>query len=1027
MGDEFKIDKIQFVKVLKTSQVSEEQIEVLWKSYQTTGKLPDYFQSLLNVSNKDETNKPADNKLTANSSINTVFSSSPLFSDFGLGIEKSIKAAPPKMEGESKLQQSSFTYEQSKDYTINYIGNSTKQSIKAFKDASENEGVVSKGYNSVKEFFDTKLAKSSVARGLYAEQTGVYLMDRANKGDLTKNEYYDSKMNLLMKLVPGSQTMSDSDKAILREKFSIYSPEDLNKHIDQLKTCSDETYQALGKAAKKAIKQEKAFNVQPIEGNNRLKKHSIDNSYHIQGGDELITFEEVFASERVAEYKKENIEKFNEKSNQLTLATTVQEKNDSLHKLLDENISLLRENNEFSVSKEAADASNMRMETSFVQSMKSLYGDDSEKINDAMKKLNGGDSITYENGKLKYSEFAQGTKSYGLASMAEKLLAKTDENCKKVMGGKKLEDYEQDYANTYLKTYGEKNAKELTQAYTNDQEGFVQKTKMAVQVGGMVVAVGGLFVPGPGWVATAGVATSTFGGTAVGALNEATRKNGMSEDAKNEIKKEIGMNIAFLGLGVGAGALGTTARAALVAKNCPKMVAFVGEYGTNAVASLIGDMALNGELDLKQESFGQAMILISSIAAHKKLTAGNAMPKTELTTEINKELPSIGPNEVIIRDAVAENIVKPINAQVEGGTKNLFITRAIVRKLEVPTTELPKTNVNNNPGVTKIADRLNISPEKRVNIANTTKEIFSTTNQHFEEIKGSFEKTFQDVDGVELQIRVKAEDGLEEKAYRILERVVTKKNKLVKKLDAAASDVEKNKINRQIAEQDQLFEALTVEYSILHANLNDGLGQRIIMSNPSSQNVDKVVQKIISGIEKDEFRIGEIENYGADENHLYFNQEQIDRIKTACKKKGINAESANKYKDSGYTSTQMDLIYKNGVRCELQFRGNKIHEWSESEHLLHDFAEGKDVAKGNKEIENLLKPIYDALRVKNANPELKEAYNKYGKDCYKEAWDIEMSNPTKPLTLPGGVPKELDKQYIIKTHKQLVQIQNKSK
>jgi FPC/CPF motif-containing protein YcgG len=68
--------------------------------------------------------------------------------------------------------------------------------------------------------------------------------------------------------------------------------------------------------------------------------------------------------------------------------------------------------------------------------------------------------------------------------MSEKLLAKTDTNLNKILNGKKLEDYQQDYAKSYLAAYGDKNSNELAKAYSNDQENAVQKAKMGVQVGG---------------------------------------------------------------------------------------------------------------------------------------------------------------------------------------------------------------------------------------------------------------------------------------------------------------------------------------------------------------------------------------------------------------------------------------------------------------------------------------------------------------------------------------------------------------
>ena len=121
----------------------------------------------------------------------------------------------------------------------------------------------------------------------------------------------------------------------------------------------------------------------------------------------------------------------------------------------------------------------------------------------------------------------------------------------------------------------------------------------------------------------------------------------------------------------------------------------------------------------------------------------------------------------------------------------------------------------------------------------------------------------------------------------------------------------------------------------------------------------------------------------------------------------------------------MDLVYKNGVRCELQVRDDKVNDWSEAEHVIHDFDDGK--VNPNKEITNLLAPTHDALRYKNSNPDLIKSYKKYDADCYVYAWDQAMLKSTKPLVLPDGIPKALENVNIIKTHKKVLEMQNKSK
>lgn len=619
MGDDLKIDKIQFANVLRTSRVSEDQIELLWNNYQTTGKLPEHFLSLLNISNKPAENKDAPKTPT---SINTVFNDAPIQGNLSLGLSVQ-KSKPHTIETTETLnkhesttpQNIAMTDAQAKDFTINSFGTALKSSRDSFLAAAENEGIVSKGYNSVKEFFNSEMSKSAVTRELYAEQTGVVLMDRANKGDLTKQEYYDAKIKLLMNMMPDAKTMSAKDKAILENNCRTFTPEKLNNFIQTVATCNPADYQALEKRNQALIKQDKPTQFLKDSSRNQLTINSkAHKAYQISGANEKITFEEVFLAERENVYKKENVEQFKNQEALFSYANEAQTKAEAIHSLLDSDVALVKGNNEGAVDKMTEKNSNTRLAISLADAMKELYGEDSKKIDAKLKELGANNLLSYENGRVQIGGLAKSIESHLLVSTAEKLLAQTDANRKKALGGKKIEEHEKDYATSYIKAYGSKNPKKLAEAYSNDQEGFVQKVKMGVQVGGMIIAVA---AP----EAYAGIAAlgATFGGTAIGALNESTRKNGMSPEAKAEIKKELVTNMEFLAVGIGAGTLGTSAKAALVAKNCPKLVTFAGEYGTNAVGALMGDMAINGELDLKQESIGQAMILISSIVAHKKM------------------------------------------------------------------------------------------------------------------------------------------------------------------------------------------------------------------------------------------------------------------------------------------------------------------------------------------------------------------------------------------------------------------------
>lgn len=90
-------------------------------------------------------------------------------------------------------------------------------------------------------------------------------------------------------------------------------------------------------------------------------------------------------------------------------------------------------------------------------------------------------------------------------------------------------------------------------------------------------------------------------------------------------------------------------------------------------------------------------------------------------------------------------------------------------------------------------------------------------------------------------------------------------------------------------------------------------------------------------------------------------------------------KTKNAVKDSGYTSSQMNIIYKffNGYtgNGELQIRGTQVNAFGDVEHVPYDIRQGKITAK-NKEYSS----IYSVI--KNMSDESYNQYNKYLTDTY---------------------------------------------
>lgn len=332
-------------------------------------------------------------------------------------------------------------------------------------------------------------------------------------------------------------------------------------------------------------------------------------------------------------------------------------------------------------------------------------------------------------------------------------------------------------------------------------------------------------------------------------------------------------------------------------------------------------------------------------------------------------------------------------------------------------------NIESKP-ISKTIAGIELEDDAKLNIAFYANTLHQTTEKLAVPIKEDFMNTFRDLDSADLQFRVKSNNGTQEKTYRNLEKTYKSWSKLVTERANAINEEDKKILTEKMYHQRELFNSLISNYSAVKNSIADAIGERIVYNKPSSENIEKTVQKLISDIENDKLVVTNIENYATDANHFYFSQEQVDRIIQANSKKGIKTSYNEDFKNSGYTTTQLNLAYKNGAMAELQIRGKSINDLAESEHILYDIREGKDIANGNKEIEKLLSPVYDSLKKLDNDKKLKLEYEKYLKSYYKKTRDTEMgTNKELKLEVPKGVPEILNMDNIIKLHEKLSMIQ----
>ena len=190
---------------------------------------------------------------------------------------------------------------------------------------------------------------------------------------------------------------------------------------------------------------------------------------------------------------------------------------------------------------------------------------------------------------------------------------------------------------------------------------------------------------------------------------------------------------------------------------------------------------------------------------------------------------------------------------------------------------------------------------------------------------------------------------------------------------------------------------------------------------------DKFVAKLCEGIESEEIHLQEINNYCGRDGIPYFSQEHLQKITVSYNKWFEKASKSAEYspikdengfimalkdkfgnkfdralkiedsqtnadaiKESGYTTSQFNIIGKNGLKIEFQYRSNKIDDFAEYEHVPYDIRENKETVSG---------PEYNTIRnilqdkTKMSDDDYKKYYNPYLTQVYNYNRRIELGMP----------------------------------
>ena len=595
----------------------------------------------------------------ANTSINLFGDSKPISSnsDMGLRVESAAgitptTVAPQNIEPKVQPQAAEpvkfeLTEAQAQNEVINTIMEDVSKSYVLYQ--KQDNGVVSKGYDALKNYFDSELSSSNVEEALALQATGADNLMLARDGELTKREYYLQNKEHLKKML--TRRLYDKDEntgldfldrnrgKLSKEEFGKFLEDYIQRMIDNIPSMDslksvmhglvtstpEETEENLQKLLANA-KKNKPVQVLPDSRAISIKSKGIPLEFDT---DEPISFEEVFRYERGTQYSKEKVENVIMHQQEMALATGAVNKHAQFKASAE---ALIK-------SEESAEVKRDKVAVLYEK----YYGGDinlaKEKLDEVISQGKFMIATKEVNGKLTLDMSAYGTETQQqniLNLLLRFGIQQQDKQLEKVLGGKpedKMLAINQDYEAAYTNAYGNEFTEELVQAMENDNKSFIRKYTGSASMAGMAMTVvGGIlcFTPaaplGAGLI-TAGNTLAIGGMAAESALGytEALTREEISEEELTDLSKQLIMNAGGFVVGYKASKLGMKAFNKLVDKKLTEtfktqitdgnraaalkevfsdpqklgnfMEAAGAKIGTDFLVSYAGDLAMMGVLD----------------------------------------------------------------------------------------------------------------------------------------------------------------------------------------------------------------------------------------------------------------------------------------------------------------------------------------------------------------------------------------------------------------------------------------------
>lgn len=489
---------------------------------------------------------------------------------------------------------------------VEFLKNDNSRAMSIYQSAQG--GVISQGWNSIKELFDTEYAGDKVYRQLAVKMVSASLLEKTMDKSVSKKEYIETKIELLKVLLGADKLPKDVRKDI-EAKIPFLTVSEVDTLIVRLKNSENEEYPQVIKDVISDIQQKGGVNNDGGGAFKVVNTNSIGYILDSSAAEEPLTFEQVYKMENGVDFDPELINEYEKKAELTQGIMTINNIVANVHNILEEPTKNLENMNRFAGLPKDLYKS---LSEGILKVLTDLYGNNPEEINKKLKEY-GGPNVVLKDGVIDFGkEILDNTSLVELSKNIQKSL---QNELKEALGDKTLDDYNAELKNSYQLAYGAKNSVDLAEKFQQSQAEGVGYAKLAVNTGiALAMTSGGsIIMIGTGMLA--GLGTSA----GISYVEVSTKKDGITPEDKEAIRQELIEAAKFLPIGMLIGGASSKLGAEFL-KRCPTLVktAEVAEYSSDFLMSLLATYTVTGEWDLSGEGLSAVMNVIQGVIARNK-------------------------------------------------------------------------------------------------------------------------------------------------------------------------------------------------------------------------------------------------------------------------------------------------------------------------------------------------------------------------------------------------------------------------